>query len=262
MAREDLPKEDPLSAAAAIWAAAEHAIVAGDCATLERLLREHPALFREQTPETSWLGGLRPDYSSGDAQLILAREHRFGSFAELQNHLEAARQPDSATARFESAADAIVTGDLSGLQTLLRRDPDLARARSARQHRSTLLHYVGANGVESWRQRTPPNMVAIAEMLLDAGAELDAMADMYGGSTTLGLVATSIHPLRAGVQNELIEALLRRGAALDHPQSAGNGQSIIPGCLANGRPQAAEYLASRGAALDLEAAAGVGRLEA
>ena len=32
-------------------------------------------------------------------------------------------------------------------------------------------------------------------------------------------------------------------------------------CLANGRPDAAEYLAQRGAPLDLEAAAGVGRLE-
>ncbi|HAB17680.1 MAG TPA: hypothetical protein DCE44_14650 [Verrucomicrobiales bacterium] len=114
--------------------------------------------------------------------------------------------------------------------------------------------------MESWRQKTPANAVEIANLLLDAGAEVDAMADMYGGSTTLGLVATSIHPLQAGVQNALIEALLGRGAATDHAQAAGNRQGVVNGCLANGRPGAAEYLAERGARLDLEGAAGVGRI--
>ncbi|MBN8249160.1 MAG: ankyrin repeat domain-containing protein, partial [Verrucomicrobia bacterium] len=123
------------------------------------------------------------------------------------------------------------------------------------------LHYVGANGVEGWRQRAPPNAVEIAGILLRAGAVVDAMAAMYGGSTTLGLVATSIHPLQAGVQNALMAFLLDHGAAMDHPRAAGNGQSIVNGCLANGRPGAAEFLAQRGARLDLEGAAGVGRLE-
>ena len=47
--------------------------------------------------------------------------------------------------------------------------------------RATLLHYVAANGVEGYRQLTPPNAVAIADALLDAGADVDALADMYGG---------------------------------------------------------------------------------
>src|SRR5207247_10518438 len=42
---------------------------------------------------------------------------------------------------------------------------------------------------------------------------------------------------------------------------AGNGQRAVNGCLANGRPEAAEFLARRGAPLDLEGAAGVGRLD-
>jgi hypothetical protein len=46
----------------------------------------------------------------------------------------------------------------------------------------------------------------IAEMLLNGGAEVDALADMYGGGcTTLGLVATNIHPKVAGVLHELID---------------------------------------------------------
>ena len=91
----------------------------------------------------------------------------------------------------------------------LKDSPDLARARSERTHHSTLLHYVGANGVEGWRQRTPKNAVRIAELLIDAGSEVDATADMYGGGcTTLGLVATSCHPRDAGLQQPLMDVLL------------------------------------------------------
>jgi len=91
---------------------------------------------------------------------------------------------------------------------------------------------------------------------------VDAAAGMYGGgSTTLGLVATSIHPLLAGVQDALMALLLERGAVLDQPDAAGNAHSPIAGCLANNRPQAAQYLARRGAQLDLDTAAGVGALD-
>ena len=163
--------------------------------------------------------------------------------------------------RFDAAADAIVNGDIAKLKRLLREDPRLIRARSKREHAATLLHYVSANGVN--RQKTPKNIVAIAEVLLNAGAKVDAEANMYGGgATTLGLVATSIHPYRAGVQNELMELLLDHGAEIDHRTSAGNRQSAVMGALANGCFQAAEYLAARGARLNLAAAAGLGRLDA
>ena len=58
--------------------------------------------------------------------------------------------------------------------------------------RRPLLHYVAANGVEDFRQKTPDNIVEIAELLLDAGAEVNAESNAYGGGcTALGLVATS-----------------------------------------------------------------------
>ena len=62
--------------------------------------------------------------------------------------------------RFERAADAVVEGDLEGLRALLLAEPDLARARSPRSHRATLLHYVAANGVEPGRQKVPPGTAA------------------------------------------------------------------------------------------------------
>lgn len=197
-----------------------------------------------------------------DARLMLARSHGFVTWSRFLKHLNGLNDRDSVIARFETAADAIIKGNIKTLKRLLREDPRLVRARSTRAHGATLLHYASANGVEGYRQKTPANIVEIAELLLKSGAEVDAEADVYGGgSTTLGLVATSVHPFRAGVQNPLLQLLLDYGAEIDHKTAAGNRQSSVLGALANGRPEAAAYLAEHGARLNLEAAAGVGRLE-
>lgn len=197
-----------------------------------------------------------------DAQSIIARSHGFDTWARFSKHVNGLNKKGSAVARFEKAADAIIEGDIKMLKRLLRDDPRLVHARSTRQHGATLLHYVSANGVEGYRQKTPANIIEITELLLKGGAEVDAEADVYGGgSTTLGLVATSVHPFRAGVQNPLLQLLLDYGAEIDHKTGAGNRQDSVLGALANGRPEAAGYLAERGARLNLEAAAGVGRLD-
>ncbi len=246
---------------AAIWKTAEEALVAGDAKALGDVLRQHEKMLRTERPESSWLGGLTPDYAKGDVRAIITRGHFFEKWDQFVEYTAAVKNPGSAVAQFEQAVDAVVTGDAASLERLLRDHPQLVRARSTRTHHSTLLHYVGANGVEGWRQRSPENAVQIAELLLDAGADIDAVADMYrGGCTTLGLTATSIHPKNAGVLRPLIDLFLARGARLD-AIGAGNAHALVNGCLANGRPEAAEYLATRGAPLDLEGASGVGRLD-
>ncbi len=197
-----------------------------------------------------------------DAQFVLARSHGFGSWPKFVRHLESLAAGTSSASRFESAADAIVRGEATTLKRLLSEEPELVRARSAREHGATLLHYVSANGVEGYRQRTPPNIVELAEILLRAGAEADATAEVYGGGcTALGLAATSGHPERAGVQEALLRKLLDYGAAINPISIAGNGQSIVMACLANGRPHAAAYLASRGAHCGLVETAALGQLD-
>jgi ankyrin repeat protein len=197
-----------------------------------------------------------------DAQFVIARSHGFASWPELAAHLDAVAHSSSETADFEAAVDAIVAGDEATLRRLLQAAPELVRARSTREHRGTLLHYVSANGVEGYRQKTPPNAVTIAETLLAAGSEVDAEAEMYGGKcTTLGLVATSVHPQRAGVQKPLMQLLIDHGADIAHLELMGNGHSAVMGCLANGQPEAGAFLAERGAQLGLVEAAGVGRLD-
>jgi hypothetical protein len=138
----------------------------------------------------------------------------------------------------------------------------LIHARSRRPHHSTLLLYVGANGVEGFRQKTPKNAVRIAERLLAAGADVDAVGEMYRGTTTLGLVATSVHPVRTGVQAELIDVLVGEGASLAQAVAPDYTHGrVVNACLANGRGEGAALVAERGAELDLEGAAGVGRLD-
>ena len=197
-----------------------------------------------------------------DAQFVIARSHGFINWPALAKHVEQLARKDSSVARFEVAADAVVSGDLRTLRRCLREKPELVRERSTREHRATLLHYTSANGVEGYRQKTPKNIVEIADLLLESGAEVDAEAEVYGGgSTTLGLAATSIHPEAAGVQEPLLQLLLDHGASIDRPNLAGNKHSAVSACLANGRPRAGEFLAARGARLDLESAAGVGRMD-
>jgi ankyrin repeat protein len=195
-----------------------------------------------------------------DAQFFIARAHSFENWAEFAAHLDPSKRP--ADNDFEAAANAVVGGDLQTLQSLLRAHPDLVRARSARVHRATLLHYVSANGVEDWRQKTPPNAVAIARCLLEAGAEVDALAETYGGGiaqTTMNLLVSSTHPADAGLQSALADVLIDFGAAINGLDDEG---SPIMTALMFGYGDAAEALARRGARIDnLVAAAAIGRLD-
>jgi hypothetical protein len=196
------------------------------------------------------------------AQFVIARAHGFASWPKFASHLESLQDKASTVAAFEAATVAVVSGDTGKLRRLLHAHPRLARARSTREHGATLLHYVSANGVEGYRQLSPGNSGEIAEMLIVAGADVDATTDVYHGKcTALGLVATSSPPFAAGVQREVIDVLLKHGARMDLRGSVGHDGLLVQGCLANGQSQAAEYLASRGAPLDLESAAGLGRVD-
>jgi ankyrin repeat protein len=226
---------------------------AGDAAAVDRLNRTPRVLRQSQR-------GHEVSYALADAQFVIAREHGFESWPSFASHLDALAYADAPAARFERAADAVVAGDEETLAHLLSEDPTIARARSPRAHHATLLHYIAANGVEDFRQRTPANAVRIARLLIEHGADVDATADSYGGGpgqTTLNLLVSSIHPARAGLQVPLVETLLDLGGAIEGIDESG---SPLLTAIPYHYPDAAQTLADRGARVDtILAAAGLGR---
>jgi ankyrin repeat protein len=219
-----------------------------------RFKKFHPRLTKLTETEIT-----NAEVSLADAQWVIAREHGFESWPKFVKHIEELVRADSPVSNFELAADAIVSGDVGTLKRLLGENPELVQARSTREHAAPLIHYVAANGVEDFRQKTPKNIVELTRVLLDGGAEVDATSQAYGkAATALGLAATSYHPAKAVVQLESLDQLLHAGACVD---GAPDGWSPLVAALHNGRGDAAVFLANRGARLDLEGAAGTGRVD-
>lgn len=195
-------------------------------------------------------------FDAGAARQTIACEYGCDTWNDL-SQLVAGIGEGGTVRTFERAAEAVATGDLEGLDRLLREEPWLAQARSSRRHRATLLHYLAANGVEPPRQSGSPLAVAIAARLLDAGAEVDAVARFYDeDATTLGLVVSTSS--LGDVQRPLALLLAIRGAALDSPGR--RWPSAVLTALAFGHAGTAAALAARRSSFgSLPEAAGLGR---
>ena len=216
----------------------------------------------EKDARASRLTGDGPDVSCtlADAQLFLARLHDFVSWPKFVAHVEALSREHSPNSEFEQAADAVISGDIATLSAMLRRNPKLVHARSAREHGATLLHYTAANGHEGYRQKTPKNAVDVARLLLDSGAEADALAYMYGVDvTTMEMLVSSVHPANAGVHPALVDTLIDFGANPNGPTE--NGSPLMT-AFSFGYPDAADALVRRGARADnVISAAALGRTD-
>lgn len=151
--------------------------------------------------------------SLDEARTTIAREYGFGNWDDAVER--GGQRPD---ADFESVLDRLLAGETAALQSALDQNPSLAVRRSCYGHRSTLLHYVAANGVETHRQVTPRNLAELTQVLIDAGADVNATADMYGGGMTpLALLISSSHPELAGVVDDVAGVLRAAGAETDLP---------------------------------------------
>ena len=142
------------------------------------------------------------------AQETISREYGYSDWAAVEALGDARLD-----IKFEQAVDYVITGQVDVLSQTLENQPSLVGRASQYPHRATLLHYIAANGVESYRQITPLNAVEVTRVLLEAGADVNAVAEMYGGgSTTLGLLLTSAHPAKAGVVDDVAAVLKLAGA--------------------------------------------------
>ncbi len=269
---EHLPFDAPL----AEYVTQAETLLAGwrsrDEAAIGLFKSRHPKFLDDKIP---WLERrmsrdqvLATPIDADDAKLALARWYDFSDWSKLEDYVEAVGKPGPVQ-RFERAVELVVDGDIPTLRRLLAEDPDLVRRRSTRMthfdppvHGAMLLHYLAANGVEGYRQRSPKNAAAVAQVLLEAGADPDALAALYGGQcTTLALLVSSTPPAQAGVQVALVETLVDHGASIT-PRGEGEWVSPVETALVFGKQDAAKTLVKRGAPVEtLAAAAGLGDIE-
>jgi len=138
-------------------------------------------------------------------------------------------------AKFHPAIAAIKTGDIDALRALLRQDPSLATARSSRSH-PTLLQCLALDAVDA------PNKVEIAQVLINAGAEINGP---LGAAASIGNV-------------EIAALLLDCGAAINGVGS----WSPLEEALYWKNQGVIDLLLARGASVhNLRMAAGLGRTD-
>ncbi len=226
---------------------------ARDVGAAQRLREFHPR-FRQASDEEIFSSRL----GLSDAQLAIARESGFPSWARLKRRVEKPEPSDRldqphheriGDAAFRRSVDLIDAGDATGLREHLRNDPKLTKQHVVFEgtnyfHNPSLLEFVAENPIR--RGKLPANIVEVAGVILDAGVENSSL------DVTLALVATGSVPEECGVQRPLIDLLVDRGA---DPDSA-----LRPAAL-HGSVGAVLALLDRGARLDLPVAAALGRAD-
>jgi len=230
----------------------------GNASALARIRAHHPQ-FRGH------VAGLLSStpLSLVDAQLVIAREHGFRDWSQLEEQFAAADRLAQYRPHpsFDAALSAFDSGDAARLSALMAADPDLPHARTNLDLRhgyfagATLLHHVAGNPTRDG-VRLPQNIVDIARLLLVSGSDANASTEGLNGGDTMGLVLTSRQASDAGVSGQLIDLLVAHGAVLDL-QAPG----VLDGSLANHAPKAAGRLIELGAKPDVLAAAALGRMD-
>jgi hypothetical protein len=171
---------------------------------------------------------------------------------------------------FENALDALDAGDVDGLRAALAEHPELVHARSRSVdapydgyfHGATLLHHVAGNPI---RGDLPDNVIEVARVLLEAGADPDATCGggpaqpHTAGGTVMGLVTSGAQAHIQGHTEGLIDVLLEHGASLD--RDGGMWGALYHTVEHRGQREVARMLHERGVRADLPTAAGLGRLD-
>jgi hypothetical protein len=195
--------------------------------------------------------------SLSDAQLTIAREHGFPSWARLKRHIEKPTLSDRLhlphherieDATFRRAVDLLDAGDTAGLRALLKLHPKLVHQHilfeGGNYFRSpTLLEFVAENPVR--HGTLPVNIVEVARVILEAGADIATQNE------TLMLVATGSVPRKCTVQIPLIDLLCEYGA---DPGSAIHAAAVLD------EHDSVNALIRGGAKVDLPLAAALGRV--
>ncbi len=188
-------------------------LAAHDLAAAQRVREFHP-LF----PTSSDIQIFAAPLHLSDAQLVIAREAGFSSWARLKHQIEQGEIFDHLNLPlheriqdpiFRRAIDLIDAGHVVALYQLLQQHRDLIRRRVSFEGQNyfrnpSLLEFIAENPIR--RGKLPANITEVARVLLDAGADQATIDD------TLALVATGRVVRECGYQVALIDLLCDYGA--------------------------------------------------
>ncbi|HTS36154.1 MAG TPA: ankyrin repeat domain-containing protein [Candidatus Solibacter sp.] len=231
---------------------------ARDRAAAQRLREFHPRMHQASDDEI-----FEAKLSLSDAQLAIARERGFPSWARLKRRVEKPKPADRLDlphheriedADFRRAVDLIDAGDVAGLRAHLKQHPKLSRQHVIFEgmnyfHNPSLLEFVAENPIR--RGELPANIVDVARVILE-DAVLNGGVERKSLQDALALSATGSVPQQCGVQNGLIELFCDYGA---------DPQSELQAAALHGSLGAVATLLSRGAKLDMPVAAALGRID-
>jgi hypothetical protein len=173
---------------------------AGNPAVTIEISNHFPPLIAASPKEIFYVE-MEPD----DFELTIAKAYGFNTWEDVKAMSETAHDP-----AFEMAVDILLTGQIDVLGDHLKQYPHLIHQRSVYGHRAGLIHYLGANGVEIWRQIVPDNVEDILRFLVLQGADPDMTANLYGVNNLLALLTSSDHAWKAGVAKTTIQRLKSR----------------------------------------------------
>lgn len=169
----------------------------------------YPAIFSEiNNYNKNYLGVpiaqlMNKELSIQDCYDTIAHQYSFKSWEQLNSNKKLYYNIE-----FERAVNYLLNGQKIKLQDQLDRFPHLISATSKYGHQATILHYTASNGVEFWRQKVPYNLVEMTKLLLEKGADKNALLNVYGGDCTLiNLLETSAHPYEVGITQEMKQLL-------------------------------------------------------
>src|SRR5271154_5928964 len=158
--------------------------------------------------------------SLGDAQLAIAREYGYPSWARLKRHIEKPTLSDQLNLphheriedrTFRRAVELLVAGDVAGLRAYLHQHLNLTHQHVVFEggnyfRNPTLLEFVAENPVR--HGTLPSNIVSVARVVLKAGTRTNQSVL----NETLGLVCSGRIARECGVQIQLIDLLCDSGA--------------------------------------------------
>lgn len=173
---------------AALW----HAYKANNSVVRNEINNYHPNFLSR-----TWEAIKASNFREADAYIAVAAQYGYSNWDDVPN--------DEIDIVFEKAIDALLNGDLRQLNEYFILDPSLATKKSQYGHGAALIHYVGSNGFELYRQVVPMNLPLLLDYLVKAGCDLNAKMNVYGGQfEMIELLNTSAHPKAAGILEEVV----------------------------------------------------------